>query len=237
MGKDEQAVTEMKKLIEVAQKAVKDEPENAGSILALADLNEILARWRPDEASLKEAVDGYALVVNKQPLAFQVYVKAAAALEQAKKYQEAANWYEKLLAAAMGDADPRSLAPERSVFVLKAAAELAWIHAEYLNDLDKAQKYAKIASAIKPDEPSLIDTTGWIQYKSGKVQDALTLLRQAHQGLPTNATVAYHLGLALVKNKKTAEGREMLQEALKNVKSDEALKAQIQDALKKLGGT
>jgi Flp pilus assembly protein TadD len=52
-----------------------------------------------------------------------------------------------------------------------------------------------MAKEIAPDEPRVSDTLGWILYKRGVYQNALSLLRDSAAKLPNNPQVQYHLGM------------------------------------------
>lgn len=235
MGNKTDAVAELKKLIDNGEKALQKEPENVTTIFLLADLRTTLHAWQPDPAVLKQSIDGFALAVKKQPQFFQAYLGAAMLLEQQKDYKNAADWYKKLLDAAKGESSAGALLPEPARFALNAAAELAWIYCEYVPDLEQAKKYAKVAMEIDSSVPALLDTIGWIYYKEDKPEEAIPNLRRAFKAMPTNATIGYHLGAALIKNKNADRAREALTEALKNVGDDAELKGKIETLLKSVG--
>ncbi len=232
LGKNKEAVDEMKAVIEATAKAAEKEPENLQLLFLLADVRGRLNSWQPDPALLKQSLDGFSLVIEKQPRLLDAYLRAAMTLEDAKDYARAAEWFVKLLDITRGGRSVNALSPEESRFALHAAAELAWLYCEYLNKLDEARKYARIAQEIKPDLPSLIDTVGWIHYKAGEYAEAVVQLRRAYQLAPDNATIAYHLGAALLKHENPQRAKEVLQEGLKNVGSDAELKRKIEDTLK-----
>ncbi len=236
MGNDAEAVAELKKVIGTGQEAAAKAPDNVDIAFQLAELRSMLNSWQPDKAVLKQALDGYALVVEKQPQRLQAYRAAGMMLERAKDYPAAVEWWAKLLTTAKGDMSVKALPPDRSDFAFHAAAELAWLYVENLNDLAKAREYAKIATEIRADQPNLIDTVGWIHYKAGEFPEAVAALRRSYKGDPDNATVAYHLGAALVKAGDVSGAKDVLKKALKNVGDDAELKGKIEAALKEAGG-
>jgi Flp pilus assembly protein TadD len=65
-----------------------------------------------------------------------------------------------------------------------------------------------------PDDPNISDTLGWILYKRGVYQQAVTLLRESSEKLPDNPEVHYHLGMALYKLGDRVEAKRSLTKAL-----------------------
>ena len=62
--------------------------------------------------------------------------------------------------------------------------------------LSEAQGYVEEALKIAPDEPSILDSLGWICLQQGKTRQALKLLNQAYRLLP-DPEIGSHLGEAL----------------------------------------
>jgi len=232
LGDLKEAVAELGKLIDDAKKFLEKNPDEPAAVFQVADLRSTLHSWKPDKAVLKQALDGFALAVKKQPRFFRAYLSAALLVERQKDYQRSADWYNKLLDAAKGQAEVTDLSPQRSRYVLHAAAELAWVYCEYLGKYKEAMKYAKIASQINPKLPSLMDTIGWIHFKEGRVGDAIIHLRLAFKGAPTNPTVGYHLGTALVKHGSHERALAVLQKALQHVEDRKELKEKIEKLIR-----
>ncbi|MDF8335433.1 tetratricopeptide repeat protein [Novosphingobium cyanobacteriorum] len=70
---------------------------------------------------------------------------------------------------------------------------LAWAHSQ-LGNTAKALDYAKRAYAVAPDNPSVMDTYGWLLVQSGGDKaKALSLLRGAAAKAPANRTIRDHL--------------------------------------------
>ena len=82
------------------------------------------------------------------------------------------------------------------------------------------------ASSGAPDDPNIADTVGWIHYKRGSHDLALSSFRKAAEVLSDNPTVLYHLGLAQVARGKKGAAIETLAKALAlNKEFPEALQA------------
>lgn len=99
-----------------------------------------------------------------------------------------------------------------------ALNNLAWLYFES-GDAGKrarALDMAGKATALAPDSPAIADTYGWIQFKSGKVDDGVQTLRKALSltSPKRSPEIAYHLAVALHENGATNEARETLLQAL-----------------------
>jgi Flp pilus assembly protein TadD len=95
-----------------------------------------------------------------------------------------------------------------------AANNLAYILAEGNRDLNEALKYAQIAKASLPEDPSVMDTLGWVYYKKGLYDSAIAEFKASLAKAPENPTVAYHLGLAYHKKGDADKARAELTRAL-----------------------
>ena len=79
-----------------------------------------------------------------------------------------------------------------------ALNNLAWAYSQMKDPraLGTAEKALKAA----PDSPAVLDTTGWLLVGKGDTGRALPLLRRASTLQPDNATLRYHLAVALDKS-------------------------------------
>lgn len=69
------------------------------------------------------------------------------------------------------------------------------------------------AIEITPDDPAIIDSLGWVQYKLGRLDEALANLRMAYAAFP-DAEVAAHLGEVLWAMNERDQALEIWREAL-----------------------
>jgi tetratricopeptide (TPR) repeat protein len=81
-------------------------------------------------------------------------------------------------------------------------------------DLDKALSLANNALKIRPEEPAVQDTLGWILYKKGDVGKSLEMLQRAQGKVPENAEINYHLGMALFKAGRREEAKMHLKKSI-----------------------
>jgi tetratricopeptide (TPR) repeat protein len=104
---------------------------------------------------------------------------------------------------------------ERDPNAVMAANNLAWIYAERGQNLDRALQLARRASELRPDEPQIRDTIGWVYYKQQLPLLAVPEFERSVKLEPRNPMFQYHLGLAHIAGGEPAKGRSALERALK----------------------
>lgn len=96
--------------------------------------------------------------------------------------------------------------------LLPAANNLAYLlataQAPTAEQLAEALTLATKASA--GGDPSALDTVGWVHYRLGDKDAALEFLRKAHESLPEDPAVTYHLAQVLADLGQTEEARALL---------------------------
>lgn len=114
-----------------------------------------------------------------------------------------------------------------------AMNNLAYLIAEHGGELTEALALAQNAKAAMSDDPGIMDTLGWVNYKMGSHAVAVNELEASVKLLEDNPTVHYHLGMAYAALGNTAGAKQHLDKALElDPKSKEA--PAIRDALKSL---
>lgn len=73
---------------------------------------------------------------------------------------------------------------------------LGYTLADRTNRIEEAYDYIKRAYEISPNDPAVIDSMGWVQYRRGNYEQALVLLKQAFKAMPDDE-IAAHLGEVL----------------------------------------
>jgi len=141
----------------------------------------MLAALYADTKRYDQALTRVADALKAKPNDTSALMLSGVIYEQKGDIPKAREAYEKVLAI-----EPRAAA---------AANNLAWIYSEHGGDKDKALQLAQMAKEIAPDDPRVSDTLGWILYKRGVYQNALSLLRDSAAKLPNNPQVQYHLGM------------------------------------------
>ncbi|MGA1307319.1 MAG: tetratricopeptide repeat protein [Candidatus Kapaibacteriota bacterium] len=101
----------------------------------------------------------------------------------------------------------------------------AYALSERNTDLNEALRMSLIAVSQYPDNPSYLDTYGWIQYKLGNTEAALKILQKAlEQDLDRNGVVNYHLSVIYHSQSNTEKALEHIAKALE-IKDDPEYKA------------
>ncbi|MBA3570209.1 MAG: tetratricopeptide repeat protein, partial [Pyrinomonadaceae bacterium] len=148
---------------------------------------------------LPDAVRQLEALLSKKPGDTRALTVAALIYEKTNDWAKARDAYEKLLAV-----NPNSV---------PALNNLAYLYSERFNDLEKANDLAQKAHAMEPTNPSPTDTLGWILYKKGDYQQAVTLLQESSGKLPDNPEIQFHLGMANYMMGQTEGARAALQKA------------------------
>ncbi|MEJ0038463.1 MAG: tetratricopeptide repeat protein [Gammaproteobacteria bacterium] len=89
---------------------------------------------------------------------------------------------------------------------------LAWLYQAKRDP--RAEVLARKAHDLAPTNPAVADTYGWILLSARKVEEAVTMLKVAADGMPADATVQYHYAAALSAAGKVQEARTVLTRAL-----------------------
>jgi tetratricopeptide (TPR) repeat protein len=91
---------------------------------------------------------------------------------------------------------------------------LGYVLANRTSRLDEAYQLISRALETKPDDPAIIDSLGWVEYRRGNLQHAHQLLKKAYAAYPDHE-VAAHLGEVLWALGQQQEARKVWQQALK----------------------
>lgn len=133
-----------------------------------------------------------------------------------------------LIAASSGDvkvaeADLRAVIkqePENAA----ALNALGYTLADQTDRLDEALKLIEQAHKLSPDEPSIIDSLGWVQFRLGRNEEAVATLKRAYDKF-ADAEVASHYAQALWATGRRELARKVLADALAKAPDDAQLKA------------
>ncbi|SDH92801.1 Tetratricopeptide repeat-containing protein [Pseudomonas flavescens] len=82
------------------------------------------------------------------------------------------------------------------------------------------------AHDLNPEDPAILDSLGWANFRLGNLAEAEKLLRQAFERFPDHE-VAAHLGEALWARNKQREARQIWRDALKEQPDSEILRSTV----------
>lgn len=99
---------------------------------------------------------------------------------------------------------------------------LGYTLADHSIRLDEAMEYIKRALSLRPDDPAILDSMGWVLYRQGRYEEAETYLRKAYRAME-DAEIAGHLSEVLWVRGQYDEAKEMVTKALKVSPDDHRL--------------
>lgn len=96
--------------------------------------------------------------------------------------------------------------------------------------LPEARKLIEKALELSPGDPYIVDSLAWVEYRSGNLQEALRLLRQAYKDRP-DAEIAAHLGEVLWSLNERSQAKVVWDEGRKLNPDNETLKDTVRRLL------
>ena len=96
--------------------------------------------------------------------------------------------------------------------------------------LEQARDYIVKALELVPEDPFVMDSLGWVEFRMGRLKESLAILQKAHT-LKPDADIAAHLGEVMYALGQKEDARKLWQTALKKSPDNEVLK----ETLKRLG--
>ncbi len=210
---------------------IQKNPNRLDYRVALAN---VLIREKQYDAAIQE----YQQVAAKSPKSSDIYMKLGtayqlkgdtnAAIENYRKAKSLAPTTDAVpatrLALLLDGAGRRDEAKPLYQEILKidpnnlaALNNLAYIKAEEGEDLDTALSLAQRARQIKPMDPNVADTLGWIYIKKNLSDDAIRIYREVvtTDTGKANAAYHYHLAMALYQKGDKQGAKQALNEAVK----------------------
>jgi tetratricopeptide (TPR) repeat protein len=148
---------------------------------------------------LPQAINELEQVLAKDPKNPSALMTLALVYDRTKEYPKERDAYEKALAI-----NPSSVL---------ALNNLAYLYAERLGDLDKAYDFARKARDLKSDDAAVADTLGWVLYKRGDYQQAVSILQESAEKNPDSPDIQFHLGMTAYMMGETDLARVALRKA------------------------
>ncbi|AIR89462.1 tetratricopeptide repeat protein [Pseudomonas cremoricolorata] len=103
---------------------------------------------------------------------------------------------------------------------------LGYTLADRTTRFEEAKRLIEKALSLTPDDPAVLDSLGWVNYRQGNLDEAEHHLRAAYERL-SDPEVAAHLGEVLWANGKRREARQIWSKALANQPDSEVLRKTI----------
>jgi tetratricopeptide (TPR) repeat protein len=159
-----------------------------------------LARVYVDSNRHQAAIEKLNTLLGRSTNNVAALLQLGALYQQLKNYPATRDAYERLLAVS-----------PRHVIVLN---NLAYLYSDHLNNLDRAYNLARLARDLRPDDPVVADTFGWVHFRRGDYSAALPPLQQSAEKLHNSAEVQFHLGMTHYMLGNEAAARVALEKAL-----------------------
>ncbi|MEP3115245.1 MAG: tetratricopeptide repeat protein, partial [Nisaea sp.] len=163
--------------LSVLQELAKTYPDNGTVLVRLADTLRAGENW---EAAIKAYDEAFDKLGGAATEDWTLYYTRGIALERAKKWERAESDF---LAAL-------DLAPEQP-YVMNYLG-YSWVE-QGLN-LKEAQTLIERAVQQRPDDGYIVDSLGWVLYRTGQHKEAVPHLERAVQLRPGDAVINDHLG-------------------------------------------
>ena len=177
----------------VLRRAIEAEP-------ALLPAYAMLGQVYLSQGHLSEALEEFDALAKRHSKPVSALTMAGMILQAQGNLPEARRRFERVIAL-----DSRAAV---------AANNLAWMYAESGERLEEALRLARSAAEVLPDSPEVLDTLGWVYYRTDVPALAVQALTLCVQKAPRNASCHYHLGLAHAKAGDAVSGRSALVRAL-----------------------
>jgi tetratricopeptide (TPR) repeat protein len=185
------------------------------------------------------ALDKMASSSRSKSALVRIYLAKGEVLKSVDRYHEAIKVYNKGLNVIPGNIDllyARGLTGEKvdniellesdMLTILKTEPDnahalnaLGFTLADRTNRLQEAYQYLKRAIEIKPEDPAIIDSYGWINYRLGNMEEAIRLLRKALSQVK-DGEIAAHLGEVLWVNGNHQEAMDLWKTMLEELPED-----------------
>ena len=173
-------------------------------------------------ATFEEALHEAQLDQDDDVVNAKFYFNYGAAAEQAGLYEKAADLLRKSIA----------LDPANST---EACNYLGYMWADHNMNLDEAETMIRRALESEPNNASYLDSLGWVEFRKGKFDQALTDLLRAAKGAERDDPVVFeHIGDTYLKLNRMADALAAWQKALTLDPKNKNLAEKVEDTKKRI---
>jgi tetratricopeptide (TPR) repeat protein len=174
-------------------------------------------------ATFEEALHEAQLDEDDDVINAKFYFNYGAAAEQAGLYEKAADLLRKSIAL-----DPANSA--------EAYNYIGYMWADHNMNLDEAEAMIKRALESEPNNASYLDSLGWVEFRKGKFDQALSDLLRAAKAVEHDDPVVFeHIGDTYLKLNRVPEALDAWQKALALDPKNKTLAAKIEGTKKTIG--
>jgi tetratricopeptide (TPR) repeat protein len=168
------------------------------------------------QKAIKNFKSAEKLIIDNDGLLRDLYSFMGDAYNQVRDNKSSDEAYEKSLKI-----DPKN------VYVLNNYSYYLSLRGE---NLEKAEKMAKLANELSPNNPSYLDTYAWVLYKMNKIDEAETVILKAiANGAEKNAVILEHYGDILYKKGEPDKAVKAWEKALSAGKGSDLLEKKINE--------
>lgn len=200
-----------------------------------------------------EAVDSLLQAIRKKGDAPGLYAFLASVYEEEKKYSTAEELIREGLRINPGSVDlhfslgvlfEKTDRFEQSIDAMKTVLKIEAEHAEALNfigymyadrgiHLEEAERMIRKALQLKPGNGYMIDSLGWVCFRTNRLEDAVRYLKEAAEALPEDAAILEHLGDVYVRTGQSQEASDAYEKAIRFNPGNNLLKKKFDDLQRK----
>lgn len=157
-----------------------------------------LYRARGDMSSVEKIYQLALKAISDDP---QLLMEMAGSYELSKNYDKAISTYELIL----------SKQPRYDV----AANNLASLLLDHASDANSLKRAKELTSRFESSQqPAYMDTLGWVYYRTGELDKAISVMEKVVKQAPTVGIFRYHLGMAYYKKGNSASAKTQLSKAI-----------------------
>lgn len=195
--------------INAGEKAVEHVPQDPVVLYFLGNAYLSSQQFEKAIKILKEASD----LPARSPLKTNIYGSLGDAFAATETWNQAFEQYEQALSINA-----------KNIQVLN---NYAYYLAQQQKNLSKAEQMARKATVLDPNNPSYLDTLGWVFYQTKEYKKALEYIRKAVETGQASAEVLEHMGDVLDKLNRAEEAKSWWKKALEKDSSRTHLQEKI----------